>query len=294
MGVPSLAGELRCGRCPVRTKKRKHIQAQWCGCHHHYHRYTPCCPQSSDLKGQGRGVDGSVPQRGVSKTGSSFPGHPCWGGTWDRRLPSSDNSSGSGPSLSCKEYARKAILFSPQAPSDPAEWGPWERELAARGVLWGPLKGPVLASQPQEGAREQGLAGLGPGNRWSASPGSFPSSCSPRACVSLSETATGLVVCGADGGLLTSGGRYWTEPRPEWAQEKTGSWVTKPIFVCVLGAGAGVGGEGEGRGAGARSVPEGFETSETMHFKQQEGYSQTEGRTVRSMGQAWRVLSRIL
>ena len=44
----------------------------------------------------------------------------------------------------------------------------------------------------------------------------------------------------------------------------------------------------------ARGVSLKDETSETMHFKQQEGYSQTEGRTVRSMGQAWRVLSRIL
>lgn len=44
----------------------------------------------------------------------------------------------------------------------------------------------------------------------------------------------------------------------------------------------------------ARGVALKDETAETMNFKQQEGYSQTEGRAVRSMGKAWRVLSRIL
>ena len=36
------------------------------------------------------------------------------------------------------------------------------------------------------------------------------------------------------------------------------------------------------------------ETSEKRNFKQREGYSPTEGRTVRSTGQAWSGLSRIL
>ena len=44
----------------------------------------------------------------------------------------------------------------------------------------------------------------------------------------------------------------------------------------------------------ARGVALKDETAETMNFKQQEGYSQTEGRAVSSMGKAWRVLSRIL
>ena len=61
------------------------------------------------------------------------------------------------------------------------------------------------------------------------------------------------------------------------------------MCVCVGGGAVRERGEELARGVSLKD-----ETSETMHFKQQEGYSQTEGRTVRSMGQAWRVLSRIL
>lgn len=71
----------------------------------------------------------------------------------------------------------------------------------------------------------------------------------------------------------------------QWTQEKTGSWVIKPtVFLCVRERGLEL----------AHGVSLKDETSEKRNFKRQEGYSQTEGRTVRSTGQAWSVLSRIL
>lgn len=123
----------------------------------------------------------------------------------------------------------------------------------------------------------------------------LPLSRSPPACALLSETATGLVVCGVDGGLPTPGGkpldgapaRVGPKAVTQWTQEKTGSWVIKPtVFLCLWVRERGL--------ELAHGVSLKDETSEKRNFKGQEGYSQTEGRTVRSTGQAWSVLSRIL
>lgn len=65
--------------------------------------------------------------------------------------------------------------------------------------------------------------------------------------------------------------------------------------LCACGSGRGGARGVRERGEElARGVALKDETAETMNFKQQEGYSQTEGRAVSSMGKAWRVLSRIL
>lgn len=103
------------------------------------------------------------------------------------------------------------------APQSMWSWGPWGGGSAQECAEVG-----GEASQPQEGAQEQGLRGLG--NKLTRLPGSFP-------C--LSETANGLVACGADGGLSTQGGKLLDRARARVVPREIRQWG--PIKIRQAG-----------------------------------------------------------
>ena len=197
------------------------------------------------VRAREEGCTAQFPQRGVSKTGSPFPGHPCWGGPWARRLPSSDSSCGSGPSLSREEHARKAIV-SPLGYPQIARSGDPERGSALQEGRLRPARGPASASQPHGEAREHGAAGRGPGSRRGAARSfSLPLSPGLRVALRNRHRPRGLrrrwwaanprrkLLGGAPAG---AGPKAVTQ----WTQQKTGSWVIKPtVFSCVCGRGRG-------------------------------------------------------
>ena len=76
------------------------------------------------------------------------------------------------------------------------------------------------ASEPQEGAREQGLRGL---RKFSYESQLYSLYCS--AWASLSEAATDLIVCGADGGLLTSGGKLLHRAQARVGPREVSQWA---------------------------------------------------------------------
>lgn len=94
----------------------------------------------------------------MNRTGSSPPGRPCWDCTWDRiHSPSSDL----GLSSFCEDARRQSS--SPLNHS--CRVGTLgEGALPKRNALQSTeplMPGRLFASQPQEGALEQGLRGLG-------------------------------------------------------------------------------------------------------------------------------------
>ena len=135
-------------------------------------------------------MDGSIPQRGVSKVESSPQGSLRPEVEPETRgfpaLIVTERSSGLGPSLSCEEDARKAILFPPKPLSGPAEWGHWGKGFAPRGVLRsaeGLMPDSLWLHNHKREPKSKGCEA--PGNKLNTGPGSNPSSalCGP---VSLS------------------------------------------------------------------------------------------------------------